>query len=100
MKAKSIPAAVGAGLAAAAVWQTATPVRAVDSEVPKEVIAVQLRKQGFECKNPVSATRDQRDSKVDELGWILVCDGATYKVRLIPNMAAKVERLDDEDQQP
>lgn len=93
-------AAVGLGLAAF-VGQplTTTPGRAADPEVSKEIIAVQIRKQGFPCKNPVSATRDKQDSEVDQAAWILVCDGATYKVQLIPKMAAKVERLDDEEEQ-
>ena len=69
---------------------------AADPAVSKEVIAVQLRKQGFECKNPESAERDKSESKPDETVWLLTCEGARYKVQLIPKMAAKVERLPEE----
>ena len=71
--------------------------RAADPEVSKEVIAVQLRKQGFECRNPESAERDTEASKPDETVWLLTCEDARYKVQLIPKMAAKVERLPDEE---
>ncbi|WP_295559650.1 hypothetical protein [uncultured Hyphomicrobium sp.] len=67
-------------------------------EMSKDIIAVQIRKQGFECKNPESATRDPAASKPDDSAWILKCEGATYKVLLIPKMAAKVEKLPDEPQ--
>ncbi|WP_072393857.1 hypothetical protein [Hyphomicrobium sp. CS1GBMeth3] len=74
-----------------------TSVRGANKEVPKDIIAVQIRKQGFECKNPESAKRDNPDSKPDEAAWILKCEGVTYRVQLIPKMAAKVEKLSDEE---
>ena len=73
---------------------------AANNEISKEIIAVQIRKQGFECKNPESAKRDNPDSKPDEAAWILKCEGVTYRVQLVPKMAAKVERLDDQQQYP
>jgi len=87
-------AAVGLG------WASyPSPIRAGGAaEVPKEIIAVQIRKQGFECKTPLSAERDPAASKPDDAAWILRCDDATYKVQLIPKMAAKVERLPDDRQ--
>jgi hypothetical protein len=72
-------------------------------EMSKDIIAVQIRKQGFECKNPESATRDPAASKPDDAAWILRCEGITYKVQLVPNQAAKVERVPDDQkttQQP
>ena len=82
------------GLAAAALLVSLPETApAADPAVSKEVIAVQLRKQGFECKNPESAEREKQDSKPDETVWLLTCEGARYKVQLIPKMAAKVERL-------
>lgn len=85
------------GLAASAIL-AALPdaTHAADPEVSKEIIAVQLRKQGFECKNPESAERDKAASKPDETVWLLTCEGARYKVQLIPKMAAKVEKLPEE----
>jgi len=63
-------------------------------ETPKEVIAAQIRSQGFLCENPVSAERDSEDSKPGEDAWILKCENAAYRARLIPDMAAKIERID------
>lgn len=71
---------------------------AAGDEVPKEIIAVQLRKQGFPCTNPESATRSA-DQKTDDQVWILKCEEARYRVMLVPKQAAKVERL-PEDARP
>lgn len=71
-------------------------VAAAPKEVSKDIIAVQIRKQGFACENPESATRDPEAAKPDEAAWILTCKGVTYKVMLIPNQAAKVERIDSD----
>lgn len=62
----------------------------------KDVIAVQIRKQGFDCKNPESATRDAEASKPDSDVWVLKCEGVSYKVNLVPKQAAKVEKLPEE----
>lgn len=81
----------------------ADPVGAAGAgEVSKDIIAVQIRKQGFTCKNPQSAERDPAASKPDEAAWILKCEDASYKVQLVPKQAAKVERLpeDAEDREP
>jgi hypothetical protein len=61
-------------------------------ERPAEIIAVQIRDQGYACAKALSAEREQ--SELGDAVWILKCDNATYRVRLIPDMAAKVERLD------
>ncbi len=66
-------------------------------EVSKDIIAVQIRKQGFECKNPQKAERDQSSGNPDDQVWTLTCDNATYRVHLIPKMAAKVELLSSKD---
>ncbi len=65
-------------------------------EVSKDIIAVQVRKQGFECGTPQKAERDQSTGNPDDPVWTLTCDNAVYRVHLIPNMAAKVERLPDD----
>lgn len=70
------------------------PLAAMAAEVPKEIIAVQIRKQGYECKKPASAKRDG-EAKADDSVWILACEGARYRVTLVPKMAAKVERLSE-----
>jgi len=61
---------------------------------PKVDIAAQIRAQGYACDQPQSATKDAQASKPDEEVWLLRCEGASYRVRLIPDMAARVERID------
>jgi hypothetical protein len=70
-------------------------VTAVAQQTPKEDIASQIRDQGYKCDDPQSAERDEKASRPDEAVWILTCEGATYRVRLDPDMAAKVERIGD-----
>ena len=66
---------------------------AEDVESPKDDIAAQIRAQGYACDQPQSATRDAQASKPNEEVWILRCEGASYRVRLIPDIAARVERI-------
>ncbi|MGE0024391.1 MAG: hypothetical protein AB7S70_12255 [Hyphomicrobium sp.] len=65
-------------------------------EVSKDIIAVQIRKQGFACNKALSAERDTTAGNPDDPVWTLKCDGASYRVHLIPNMAATVEKLADD----
>ena len=67
-------------------------------ENPKDIVAAQIRRQGYQCRPPIKAERDARASRPDEAVWRLQCKGATYRVRLVPNMAAGVERLDEDSQ--
>ena len=64
-----------------------------NSETPKDVIATQIRSQGFGCNQPTTAERDRLASIPDEGVWLLQCEDGSYRVRLIPHMAAKVERV-------
>lgn len=63
-------------------------------EEPKNIIAAQVRDQGFECRAPKSAIRDPKASRPGEAVWLLRCESAAYRVRLIPHKAARIERLD------
>lgn len=63
-----------------------------DSEAAK-VTADKVRAQGFPCAEPVSAQRDPAANRPDEAVWILECRDARYRVRLMEDMPAKVERL-------
>ena len=63
-------------------------------EKPAEIIAVKIRKQGHSCDKPLSSESDRERSVPNGRVWILKCGNATYRVRLVPDMAAKVERLD------
>ena len=67
--------------------------QAANDEVPPDIIAVQIRKQGYTCTNPRHAKRDPQASKPDEPVWILTCENATYRVRLVGNMADHVEKM-------
>ena len=51
-----------------------------------------MRDQGYECDEPVSASQDQ-ESEGDAV-WTLKCANATYRVRLVPDMAAAIEKID------
>jgi hypothetical protein len=79
------------GGAAAVAWPLAARAQ---QPMPAETIAAQVRLQGHRCDEPLSATRDTALSKPNEAVWVLKCANATYRLRLIPNMAATVERLE------
>jgi hypothetical protein len=60
---------------------------------PKQILAAQLRDQGYECDQPQSASQDMTASKPDEAVWVVQCENAKYRVHLVPDMAARVERI-------
>lgn len=62
-------------------------------ESPKDVIAAQIRIQGFACDHPLGAVQDRKRSKPDHEVWVLKCENATYRFSRYPGMAAKVEVL-------
>jgi len=59
---------------------------------PAEIVATQVRDQGYQCDEPVSASQEQ-ESEGDAV-WTLKCKNATYRVRLVPDMAAAIEKID------
>lgn len=59
-----------------------------------EIIAVHVRDQGHSCDKAESAERDEKASRPGEAAWILTCSNAVYRVRLIPDMSAEIERLE------
>lgn len=63
-------------------------------ETPPDTLATQLRLQGHRCDEPVTAKRDAQLSKPDETVWNLRCGNAAYRMRLTPDMVARVEKLD------
>ena len=96
MSSNRTSAALGLGVASLSyLMLDLTPLFAAS---PKDIIAIQIRRQGYECKNPQSAERDKTRGNPDDPIWILKCEGVSYRVHLIPNMAATVERLPEEDQ--
>jgi hypothetical protein len=79
---------LGALGGAAVVWP-----RAACAQQPA-MPAEQVRLRGHRCDEPLSATRDTALSKPNEAVWVLKCANASYRLSVIPNMAAKVERLE------
>jgi hypothetical protein len=86
--------ALGGALALYALDASLTEEAQAQTEAAASIIAVQIRKQGFACEKANGADRDTTASRPDTPVWILDCGNATYRVELVPNMAAKVERLD------
>ena len=61
--------------------------------LPVKFGLTQIRSQGFGCNQPTTAERDRFASIPDEGVWLLQCEHGSYRVRLIPHLAAKVERV-------
>jgi hypothetical protein len=81
--------AVAAGMSFASLLVAVT----ARAETPSNIIAAQIRTQGYPCKQPLAATRNRQASKPNETDWVLRCGNATYRVRLVPDLAAHVTRL-------
>jgi hypothetical protein len=56
-------------------------------------VAAQIRSQGYQCDWPVTARRSVKRSGRDSAVWLLSCANAAYRVRLDPDMAARVTKL-------
>ena len=67
---------------------------------PTEIIAAKIRGQGYACDSPQSAERDATASTANEVVWMLRCQNASYRVTLIPIMAAKVEKVESNTNAP
>ena len=62
-------------------------------EAPARIVSDQIRRQGYACDEPRQAERDREASRPNQTVWVLTCGNATYRVTLIPDMDARVERL-------
>lgn len=83
-------------LAVLSVWTVAAsifPSHTAEAQAPPEVLAAQIRAQGYRCEPPLRAKRDAKRSKPDRPVWILKCGASTFRIRLDPDMAAKVKKL-------
>src|SRR5262249_15233674 len=69
-------------------------VAASAQQDPTNIVADQIRAQGYKCDSPQKATRDPQASRPDEQVWILKGESGGYRVRLIPDMGARVEELE------
>jgi hypothetical protein len=67
------------------------PMHGIAQESAKEVVATQIRSQGYHCDHPMAAERLPQQSRPEETAWLIKCESASYRVRLIPHMAALVE---------
>ena len=88
----SISALGGSLILNAAGTSVAVDAQAED-ETPANIIASQIRKQGFTCDNAERAVRDKDLSKPDLPVWIVTCGNATYRVRLVGDMTDRVEKI-------
>lgn len=70
-----------------------SPATAQERNLDPEIVAAQIRSQGFVCKNPSSVERLAAESVPDEPVYILICDGTSYRVRLIPHRPAEVSEI-------
>ena len=57
-----------------------------------DIVATQVRDQGFTCDEPASVKAEQGED--GDNVWRLDCKNASYTVRLVPDMAASVEPID------
>ena len=78
------------GLVAVLFW---TGAHAQGGESPQDVLAAQIRTQGFACDKALSSRRDAKRSKPDHQVWVLRCSNATYRVSRFPDMAAQVQKI-------
>jgi len=62
-------------------------------EAAAAALAAELRRQGHRCEGQSNAERDAERSRPDETVWVVRCTNATYRMRLIPHQAAKVEQI-------
>jgi hypothetical protein len=67
-------------------------------EPTADLLASQLRDQGYRCDKPKGAKHDAKQSKPNETVWILTCEHDTYRMTVIPDLAAKVEKLKQSSQ--
>jgi hypothetical protein len=65
----------------------------VKAETVSDILAAQIRTQGYACDKAVGAVQDKKRSRPDHEVWVLKCSNATYRVGRAPDMAAKVEIL-------
>lgn len=86
--------ALGGALMLNAADTAVSPSAQAQEDSAASIIAAQIRKQGFACKTPKTATRENKPSRPDLPVWLLDCGDTSYRVQLVPNMAAKVEKVD------
>jgi hypothetical protein len=66
-------------------------------ETPTDIVASQIRRQGFPCTSPKPAVPERQQSMPNAAVWRLQCDEGSYRVTLVPNLAARVELTKDNE---
>lgn len=79
--------------ACTAAYLSFTSATAQEKNVEMTVLADQIRSQGYACSNAISAEL-AAESVPEEPIYLLKCENATYQIRLIPDQAAKVIRIE------
>lgn len=80
------------GLLACFALLSISETRADDDSL--KLLSDRLRLQGVACQHPKDAVRDAAASKPHESVWTIICDSGAYRLRLIPDMAAHIEKID------
>jgi len=79
-----------------AILGSCPPVQAqqqLGGDTPQDMLAAQIRLQGFTCDKALKATRDSKRSRPDRAVWVLKCSNARYRVTRAPDMAAQIKQL-------
>ena len=69
------------------------PAAAQEEAGAANSLAIEIRRQGHPCEGVPRAERDAQQSRPDEPVWIVKCTNATYRIRLIPHQAGRIEAL-------
>ena len=83
---------IAVGLLTTGIAQSAS-AQSTSTETLKDMLAVQIRSQGFTCGKALDATQDMALSQPDRGVWVLKCDNASFRISRVPDMAAKIEQL-------
>lgn len=67
---------------------------AQDNDTSTQIVAVQVRKQGYQCTEPQSSQRQKDASSQHSNVWSLTCKEAKYRVTIRPNRAAVIEVIE------
>ncbi len=71
-----------------------TSANAQEEAVEMTVLADQIRSQGFACNSPTSAERVTAESVPEEPIYLLKCESGAYQIRLVPDQAAVVTKVE------
>ena len=89
----SIPSIITGVLTSVCLVGPIATATAQDQSTELTIVAAKVRSQGFRCNNPSSAERIVAESVPNETVYLLKCEGITYRVVLIPDLAAIVTEV-------